>query len=415
MGFSSGTFTRTDGTRTGSDVWTQAKNAAVKIVSSGHDTHDQDIANGLSTCILKDGTQTITADIPWNSKKITSLAAGVSRTDAANLSNIQDFQTHYGGVTTGASGTFVATLSPVITGYVEGMIIEFRAHQAPSGSGDTLNVNSVGAIAIKKYGGSTNLTAFDFVAGSTVLVAYSTATSAHFEFLGCPQANAVDDTMIRLRNAQYLRARNAANSADLNVLGTDASDNVYLSAPGAKSLNFSTNGTQRYLITSGGNFNPQLDNTYQQGDTGAEYSYVYARNHICYAGAAVYGTLQSNQCQFKINNTIRWYMDTTGDLLPNLTSTYNMGSSSLIIANVWSFNFIGSGGTTRFGTTSAHQVDIKTNNTIRVSILSGDAWVQLTNASTDPSTPTGAGILYCKLGALYYKGSSGTVTNLAPA
>lgn len=49
-----GVFTRTDGTRTGTTVWTQAKNAAVKIVSGGHDTHDQDIATALNDCLTQD-------------------------------------------------------------------------------------------------------------------------------------------------------------------------------------------------------------------------------------------------------------------------------------------------------------------------------------------------------------------------
>lgn len=41
-----------------------------------------DIATGLSTAVLKDGTQTITANIPMNSFKITGLAAGTTNGDA---------------------------------------------------------------------------------------------------------------------------------------------------------------------------------------------------------------------------------------------------------------------------------------------------------------------------------------------
>lgn len=37
-------------------------------------------------------------------------------------------------------------------------------------------------------------------------------------------ANSADDTKIRLRNAQFLRARNAANSGDVSILEVDASD-----------------------------------------------------------------------------------------------------------------------------------------------------------------------------------------------
>lgn len=45
------------------------------------------------------------------------------------------------------------------------------------------------------------------------------------------EANAVDDTKIRLRNNQWLRARNAAGTGDVNIARVDSSDQVELSAP----------------------------------------------------------------------------------------------------------------------------------------------------------------------------------------
>ena len=42
--------------------------------------------------------------------------------------------------------------------------------------------------------------------------------------------------------------------------------------------------------------------------------------------------------------------------------------------------------------------------------------IGIANAATIPTTnPTGGGVLYCEAGALKYRGSSGTVTQLAPA
>ena len=78
MPWSSGTFTRTDGTRTGSTTWAQAKAAAVKIVAADHDTHDQDLATGINNCLTKDGQNSPTANIPMGSFKLTGLAAGSS-------------------------------------------------------------------------------------------------------------------------------------------------------------------------------------------------------------------------------------------------------------------------------------------------------------------------------------------------
>lgn len=78
----SGAFQRTDGTRTGATVWAQAKAAGVKITTSGHDTHDEDIATGLEACLNRNGENPVTANISWGNNKITSLAAGDASGDA---------------------------------------------------------------------------------------------------------------------------------------------------------------------------------------------------------------------------------------------------------------------------------------------------------------------------------------------
>ena len=51
----SGNFSRTDGTRTGAEVWTEADAASVSILSADHDTHDQDLADGIENCLTIDG------------------------------------------------------------------------------------------------------------------------------------------------------------------------------------------------------------------------------------------------------------------------------------------------------------------------------------------------------------------------
>src|SRR5262245_39182761 len=75
----SGNFTR----YYGRDSWTADLSAGTKIVATRHDHNDDDIADGLSQCITKNGKTQITADIPFNGKKITGLGAPVNATDAA--------------------------------------------------------------------------------------------------------------------------------------------------------------------------------------------------------------------------------------------------------------------------------------------------------------------------------------------
>jgi hypothetical protein len=84
----SGTFSRSNGVATGSTTWATTAASDPKIRTSHHDTHDEDLATGLTNCICKDGQTTITANIPFNNKKITGLGLGTANTDAAAISNI---------------------------------------------------------------------------------------------------------------------------------------------------------------------------------------------------------------------------------------------------------------------------------------------------------------------------------------
>jgi hypothetical protein len=58
-------------------------------------------------------------------------------------------------------------------------------------------------------------------------------------------------------------------------------------------------------------------------------------------------------------------------------------------------------------------VNLRMNTT---SVAAGVGVLAIANAGTVPSgTPTGGGVIYVEAGALKYKGSSGTVTQLAAA
>lgn len=59
--------------------------AGTTISSTTANNVNSDIATGLSTCLLKDGTQTVTANIPMNSFKLTGLAAATLAGDALSF------------------------------------------------------------------------------------------------------------------------------------------------------------------------------------------------------------------------------------------------------------------------------------------------------------------------------------------
>lgn len=80
----SGTFTRTNGIgSTGSKVWQDDASAGIEILDTRHDTHDQDLANGLSQCLLRNGAGVPTAHTPWGGFKITNLGNPTNQQDVA--------------------------------------------------------------------------------------------------------------------------------------------------------------------------------------------------------------------------------------------------------------------------------------------------------------------------------------------
>lgn len=113
MAWSGGSFTRTNGVYTGATVWAQDSAASVKIVFGRHDTHDQDVAQGVNACINKNGQNSPTANISWGSFKITSLAVGTVSTDAATYGQTVTAATFGAGAITltRAAGNITAAMA----------------------------------------------------------------------------------------------------------------------------------------------------------------------------------------------------------------------------------------------------------------------------------------------------------------
>lgn len=91
MAWSGGTFTRTDGTYSGTSVWASNLGAGIKIVAARHDIHDQDLAQGINACLNKNGQNSPTANISWGGFKLTNLAAGTTNGDSVRYEQITGF------------------------------------------------------------------------------------------------------------------------------------------------------------------------------------------------------------------------------------------------------------------------------------------------------------------------------------
>ena len=75
------------------------------ILSTTTNTTNSDIATALSACLLKDGTQTVTANIPMASHKFTGLSAGTTAGDSVEFAGSPSFTNlAYTGTLTGSTG-----------------------------------------------------------------------------------------------------------------------------------------------------------------------------------------------------------------------------------------------------------------------------------------------------------------------
>ena len=91
------------------------------------------------------------------------------------------------------------------------------------------------------------------------------------------------------------------------------------------------------------------------------------------------------------------------DVLGDSTGNLNL-SSAVAQINLSAFTFV----TVNGAAFSADQLQV-------VGSIGATLSVFLANRAADPVTPVGGGRIYCKAGALFYRGTSGTVTQIAPA
>jgi len=144
----SGTYSRTNGSFSGADVWADDANAAIGIVASRHDTHDQDLAAGINACLTKNGENEPTANLPMGAFRHTNVAAASARTDYARYSQVQDGAAFWGGTSGGSANAQTVTLTPAITTLTAGGLVHFIPGFTNTGA---LTVTINGQAATARY------------------------------------------------------------------------------------------------------------------------------------------------------------------------------------------------------------------------------------------------------------------------
>jgi len=162
--------------RNGSGVFSLVANSAAPAVAStlieaaSFNAVMNDVATALTGSLAANGETTVTGNIPLGGYKLTGVGAATARTDAATLASIQDAKGVYVATVGGTADVITLTPSPAITAYAAGQRFTFIASGANT-TNVTVNVSSVGAVAITKNG-TTALAAGDIASGAIVDIVY---------------------------------------------------------------------------------------------------------------------------------------------------------------------------------------------------------------------------------------------------
>lgn len=185
MGWSGGTFTRTNGTYNGSTVWAQDRDASVKITAAHHDTHDQDLATGINACVAKDGSNTLTL---LNLSGTVNASSGIIKVGSVTLASTYGTNNaFYGGagnfalagtdcvgmgylalfaLTSGNSNTAIGSLAAITlsSGSHNTAVGYVALNTATTGSGNT----AVGDTALALVAAGSNNVGVGYAAGNNV-------------------------------------------------------------------------------------------------------------------------------------------------------------------------------------------------------------------------------------------------------
>jgi len=164
----SGSFSRDNGTNTGLTVWEDDFNAGTAIRADNHDTHDQDIADGVEACLAKNGENAMTGALNMGGQKATNAAVGTAASDLPTLAQVQANTISY-AADGGAANAYTVSLSPAATAYTAGMQVCFKVANTNTGA-STINVNALGVKNIFVDGAA--VTGGELMAGDMVELRY---------------------------------------------------------------------------------------------------------------------------------------------------------------------------------------------------------------------------------------------------
>ncbi len=197
--------------------WTNDALAGILIRADRHDQEDDNLANGLSQCITKDGQTTITANLPMAGFKHTNVGNASSRTEYASFGQLQDGVGFYYN-TTGSSNAYVITTSPATTVYTEGQSFYIKPNFTNTGAA-TLNLNGLGAKALTKQG-AVALVSGDVISGVIYSVSYD---GTRFQITTASLPAVINATTLNVSGSSSLQNLNATTATFAGAVSINSS------------------------------------------------------------------------------------------------------------------------------------------------------------------------------------------------
>ena len=260
------------------------------------------------------------------------------------------------GASTGSSNAYVATPSPAISSYTNGLQIYFVANHTNTGAA-TLNVNGLGTKAIVRASDAA-LTAGDIPSGSIVSLLYVDGSPGKFRtlaplnFFANNQTNTPTATNTYDIGSASLKFKDAyiKGTAYLNTLAPDTTETYDLGTTALKYRVGYFNGI--YANVTDGADNSLLTIGHSAVSRGGN-AIFYGNEHATQPGKAkilsgdiANGDIEliSQNATSKITlgtaNTNRWYINSSGHQVPASDGAYDIGASGTAAQHVYGYGVI---------------------------------------------------------------------------
>jgi hypothetical protein len=238
--------------RNGSGTYTRPQSdytPGTTILATSVNSDLNDMAQALTASIARDGQTIPTANMPMGNFRHTGVADGSARTDYAALGQTQNGAFLWGGTAGGTANAATISLNPPLAAYAAGQAFRFQTGAAANTSAVTLNVNSLGAVAVNKGDGTTALGAGDLPASAMVTVVHDGTRFRLIDPAISPTLDAITPAWVDLASATTTDLGTV--TANVRITGTTTITGFGTAASGiTRKLRFAAALTLTYNATS---------------------------------------------------------------------------------------------------------------------------------------------------------------------